>query len=345
MHDTTLTWPTWMAIWVGGVSLILGTACLGGDGTAPGIDNCSNLRELQASGDVEGTFGTLSGYDFALDASGDYAVIPPDTSDCAREIAAKLEGACRICEQDPNGCEGTVQATLDTPSEACSACGDDVCSPSETPSNCPEDCSDACGNGVCEGTESFQSCPTDCSQSGCGDGTCAPGESPVNCPEDCGNACGDGTCDGGESAATCPQDCTMPCGDGVCGPGENPTNCARDCGVPCGDGTCEAGESSVLCPQDCGGCIPNQSECDGNTLVVCNSDGQSTTRRQCGSGNICQSGSCRAEDPEPGQTDVDVEAGAVGDTGRAKGVALDPKTRQIKAEIEGQKRHEVQDLA
>ena len=305
MNNTT--WPAWLAVWVGGVVLVMGTACLGGGGLAPGIDDCANLRELKASADVSGAYGSLGDYDISFDASGDYQVVPPDTSDCAREIAAKLEAACRVCDKDSNSCESTVQATLDTPSEACSACGDDVCSPSETPSNCPEDCASACGNGTCEGDESFQSCPADCSQSGCGDGVCAAGENPVNCVEDCGNACGDGTCDPGESRDTCPADCTPPCGDGVCAAGENPVNCPVDCAAPCGDGTCEVGESSVLCPQDCGGCVPNQSACDGNTVVVCNNDGQTVTRRQCGAENVCESGSCRAEDPEPGQTDVEAE--------------------------------------
>lgn len=274
------------------------------------MDECSNLRTIQASGggSIQGKFGVLEDYEFAASGSGSYEVVPPDSSDCARDIAARLEGACRICRESESACESTVQQVLDTPTQYCTACGDNLCGGDETPANCPQDCADACGNGTCEGTESFQSCPADCSQSGCGDGQCAPGENPVNCPIDCGTACGDGRCAGDESPSSCPQDCDQGvCGDARCNFGETAENCRQDCGGGCGNGACEGSESGFTCPQDCGGCTPNTSTCQGSAVLACNADGASTTARACGAGSFCRDGVCHASDPQSGQEEAEAQ--------------------------------------
>lgn len=293
------------ASWVAG--LVAGCGPTG----APGVDECSNLREVQAAagGSIKGRYDYgFDEFEFEADGQGAYSVIPPDASPCAQDIAARLEGACRICRESEGACESTVQSVLDQPTQYCKACGDDVCQPDETPANCPQDCADACGNGTCEGTESFQTCPADCSESGCGDGQCAPGENPTNCAVDCASPCGDGTCSGDEDPTSCPQDCdTGRCGDGRCNVGENLTNCREDCGRGCGNGACDPDESGVLCPEDCGGCEPNASVCQGNVLIVCNTDGASTTSRSCGAGFNCREGACRASNPEAGQTDVEAQ--------------------------------------
>jgi len=296
---------------------LLGTVAAGlmvvacGSSGAPGVDECANLREIQASagGSIEGKFDYgLDDFEFAADGQGDYSVQPPDASPCARDIAARLEGACRICRESDSACETTVQGVLDQPTQYCQACGDDVCQPDESPANCPQDCADACGNGTCEGTESFQTCPADCSQSGCGDTVCAPGENPTNCPVDCASPCGDGRCSGDEDPASCPQDCdTGRCGDGRCNAGETLTSCREDCGRGCGNGACEDDESGVLCPEDCNGCVPNESDCQGSVLIVCNPDGASTTSRSCGAGFNCREGACRASNPQAGQADVEAQ--------------------------------------
>ncbi len=263
------------------------TACLLALGTltacsvdAPPADDCANLRKLKSTSgtQVGGSFGVLDEFTFEGSGSSGYVVVPPDTSECARDLAAKLESACRVCEVAPDSCESTVTNILDQPTSACTACGDGECQNGETPAFCPEDCGTACGDGTCDGDESA-----------------------ISCPEDCGTACGDGTCDGDESATTCPRDCGTPCGNGTCETGETPSNCARDCGAPCGNGTCESGESPLRCPQDCGGCTPNTAMCeDAATLLVCNSDGQSSSRRVCGIGQVCDSAACQStEDPEP----------------------------------------------
>ncbi len=138
---------------------------------APGTDECTNLREIHASANatIVGNFGDFDAYGFepTLEGSARYRVVPPDTSPCARDIAAKLEAACRICDQVPRDCHDTVQRVLDEPTENCGACGNDVCEPGEDPLRCPEDCRPACGDGRCDGTESYQSCPADCG-TGCG---------------------------------------------------------------------------------------------------------------------------------------------------------------------------------
>lgn len=243
-------------------------------------DSCANLRGLQSrqGSQIQGAFGVLDAFTISADTRGEVIVTPPDASPCARDLAAKLEGACRVCDAAPGACEGTVTQILDQPTAACSACGNDTCEPGESARDCPEDCGAACGDGACQG-----------------------GESAVSCPEDCGTACGDGACQGDESARSCPEDCGAACGDGACEPGESPSTCPRDCAATCGDDACEQGESPVLCPEDCGGCAPNAATCDGDdTLVRCDPDGLSSTRRACGEGQRCQSGACVAQDePEP----------------------------------------------
>lgn len=179
------------------------------------------------------------------------SVMPPGTSACAVETAARLDEACDECSRRPGGCEDLVRSIFATPIGACTACGDGVCLEGEDADNCPQDC-----------------------QARCGDGVCAQSESELLCPRDCAQACGDGVCAAGESPQSCPQDCNYTVGNGRCEPGETPVNSPADCqGATCGDGYCQSYETTLLCATDC--CRPslcNQDArvcIDGNTIGRC----------------------------------------------------------------------------
>ncbi len=169
-------------------------------------------------------------------------------------------------------------------------------------SECPDQ---SCGDGRCEGTERA---------------TCAPGQAGCfACGEDCaGPTCGDGDCTGDESPDTCPQDCAAVCepNASVC-IGTRVSKCTADgrssvefdcatgglvcsggecvaSGV-CGNGLCDGGESPASCAEDCSTlCPPSSRSCEGDTLVVCAADGQSTNRTDCrADAKICVNGQCR----------------------------------------------------
>ena len=239
---------------------------------------CPTMADVQQEygGSIGGTYGggTFLEYVIEMRKDGSPRVKPPNTSECAQEIAIRLEQACSICNRDANACLGLVTSFFETPSNNCVYCGDQICwEGAETMGSCPADC--RCGNGLCEGVlarpENPATCPQDCAGS-CGDGYCADPVEACRCEEGaagcrkceedcCFVVCGDGECDveGGENDENhefhCEVDCGKGwCGDDVCHLTENVATCPRDCsGMNCGDGVCAKPENCFNCPSDCGG--------------------------------------------------------------------------------------------
>jgi hypothetical protein len=150
----------------------------------------------------------------------------------------------------------------------------------------PTTCTDACaaGSTQCDASGELETCETQ--DDGCLDWSSGP--------------CGAGlTCSGGQCVATCTSDCipfTSQCDSSgnlqTCT--LEPSGCLNWVSAPC-DSTevCTGGKCVGACSNQCN---PNQVSCTGNTVQVCEAQGDGcyawVDSTMCTSGELCSGGNC-----------------------------------------------------